>query len=110
VRRGNAGGEVFQVDPVTYAVAPFGTTGGAAIPATMNGPYNKFLYVPRLGGCVYVPTYRGNAWFLKTCGAGPGGLGDLSFSVRCACSGGGGALAALAALLTWRGRRKKSRA
>jgi hypothetical protein len=35
------------------------------VPATQNGPYNKFLYVPRLGGVIYAPTYSGNVWFMR---------------------------------------------
>jgi hypothetical protein len=65
VRAAGAGGTVYQVNPVTLAVTTFATIGGASIPSTQNGPFNKFLYVPRLGGAVYVPTYGGNAWFLR---------------------------------------------
>jgi hypothetical protein len=65
VRRDDAGGTVYQVDGATFGVTTLPTSGGAEIPSTQNGPYNKFLYVPRLGGAVYVPTYGGNAWFLK---------------------------------------------
>jgi len=65
VRLRGLGGAVYQVHPSTFEVTPFATTGGGSIPATQNGPYNKFLYVPRLGGVVYVPTYGGNAWFLR---------------------------------------------
>jgi hypothetical protein len=65
VRAKASGGTVYQVNPTTFEVTTFSTTGGASVPATMNGPYNKFLYVPRLGGVVYVPTYSGNAWFLR---------------------------------------------
>jgi len=64
-RRGGAGGTVLQIDPVTFAVTPFATTDGASVPSTLNGPFNKFLYVPRLGGAVYVPAYSGNARFLR---------------------------------------------
>jgi hypothetical protein len=65
IRFGGSGTTVFQVDPVTFAVTTFATTGGALVPSTQNGPYNKFLYVPRLRGCVYVPSYSGNVWFLR---------------------------------------------
>jgi hypothetical protein len=53
------------VNPVSLEVTTFATTGGASIPSTQNGPFNKFLYVPNLRGAVYVPTYEGNAWFLR---------------------------------------------
>jgi chitodextrinase len=65
VRLAGAGSTVYLVNAANFAVATFATTGGATIPSTMNGPYNKFLYVPRLKGCVYVPSYSGNAWFLR---------------------------------------------
>jgi hypothetical protein len=65
VRRGGAGGTVYQIHPSTFDVTTFATTDGVSIPSTQNGPYNKFLYVPRLRGCVYVPSYSGNAWFLR---------------------------------------------
>lgn len=65
VRLAAAGGTVYMVDPATFEVTTLATTGGGSIPSTQNGPYNKFLYVPRLGGAVYVPSYSGNAWFLR---------------------------------------------
>jgi hypothetical protein len=65
IRQGGTGGAVQQVDPTNFAVTALVTTGGTAIPSTQNGPYNKFLYVPRLRGAVYVPSYPGNAWFLR---------------------------------------------
>jgi chitodextrinase len=64
IRRAGGGGAVYQVHPSTFEVTQFATTGGDSIPSTLR-PYNKFLYVPRLGGCVYVPSYSGNAWFLR---------------------------------------------
>lgn len=64
IRRDGAGGAVYQVHPSTFEVTPFVTTGGASVPSTLR-PYNKFLYVPRLRGVVYVPSYSGNAWFLR---------------------------------------------
>ena len=65
VRLGGAGDAVHQIHPSTFEATSFATTNGASIPSTINGPYNKFLYVPRLQGCVYVPSYSGNAWFLR---------------------------------------------
>jgi hypothetical protein len=78
VRATSAGGTVYQVNASTFEVTTLATTGGTSIPATLNGPYNKFLYVPRLNGAVYVPCYdavvdsgaglactSGNAWFLR---------------------------------------------
>ena len=65
VRGGSAGGTVYQVNPSTFEVTTFLATDGAAIPSTLNGPFNKFLYLPRMGGAVYVPSHSGNAWFLR---------------------------------------------
>ena len=65
VRRGGAGGTVYQINPATFDVSIFATTNGGSIPGTQNGPYNKFVYVPRLGGCIYVPDYGGNVWFVR---------------------------------------------
>jgi hypothetical protein len=65
VRKAGAGATVYMIDPENFEVTTLATTGGDSIPATQNGPYNKFLYAPRLGGAVYVPSYSGNAWFLR---------------------------------------------
>ena len=65
VRLGGAGGAVYQINAATFEVTAYPTTGGGSIPATQNGPYNKFLYVPRLGGVIYVPSYGGSAWFMR---------------------------------------------
>jgi hypothetical protein len=70
VRFVDAGGTVYQIDASTFESTTFPTNGGSSIPTSgsatgPNGPYNKFLYLPRLGGAVYIPTYAGNAWFLR---------------------------------------------
>jgi hypothetical protein len=65
VRGEGAGGTVYRVNASTFEVTTLPTTGGSSIPSTQNGPFNKFVYVPRLGGAVYVPSYTGNAWFLR---------------------------------------------
>jgi hypothetical protein len=61
----SGGGTIYQINPSTFEVTTLPTTGGTAVPQTFNGPFNKFLYVPRLRGAVYVPSYTGNAWFLR---------------------------------------------
>lgn len=66
VRLAGSGGTVYQIDAGTFAVSEFTTTGGGSIPAAASGPYNKFLYLPLLKGCVYVPSYTGNVWFVRT--------------------------------------------
>jgi hypothetical protein len=67
LRKGGSGGTIYQINPGTFEATTYLTTGGASIPAVEGGndTYNKFLYVPRLGGAVYVPRYSGNAWFLR---------------------------------------------
>jgi hypothetical protein len=65
VRLDGGGGAVFQINPQTFQASAFPTTGGSAIPSTLNGPYNKFLYVPRLQGAIYVPSYSEFVWFLR---------------------------------------------
>ena len=65
MRQSGQGGTVYQINPTTFEATTFPTTGGASVPATQNGPYNKFLYVPRLNGVVYVPVYNGNVWFVR---------------------------------------------
>jgi hypothetical protein len=65
IRGGGAGDTVYRVNASTFEVTTLPTTGGSSIPSTQNGPFNKFLYVPNLRGAVYVPTYEGNAWFLR---------------------------------------------
>jgi hypothetical protein len=65
LRADNAGGTVYRINASTFEVTTLTTTGGSAIPFTQNGPYNKFLYIPNLRGAVYVPTYSGNAWFVR---------------------------------------------
>jgi hypothetical protein len=67
VRTAGSGGTVYQVNPSTFEVTTLTTTGGSSVPSVEGGndPFNKFLYVPRLKGAVYVPTYSGNAWFLR---------------------------------------------
>lgn len=66
VRLGGSGGTVYRIDASTFDVSSFSTSGGGSVPAvTDSGPYNKFLYVPEFGGCVYAPSYSGNVWFLR---------------------------------------------
>ena len=65
VRLAAAGATVYMIHPTTFEVTTLATTDGGTIPGTQSGPFNKFLYVPRLGGAVYVPSYSGNAWFLR---------------------------------------------
>jgi len=65
VRSRGSGGTVYRINAGTFECTALATTGGGSVPSTTNGPYNKFLYVPQLRGVIYVPTYDGNAWFLR---------------------------------------------
>ncbi len=66
IRTGDGGGTLYRINAATYAVDTLPTTGGDSIPATSNGVWKRFLWVPKLKGVVYFPTYEGNAWFLRT--------------------------------------------
>lgn len=66
VRKGDAGGTVYRVNAQTFSVDTLPSTSGAAIPATSNGVWTRFLYVPKLKGIVYFPAYGGDLWFLRT--------------------------------------------
>lgn len=61
-----AGGLVYSIDPATFAIEPWPSLGGAAIPAPKVNVFTRFRYLPNLRGIVYVPTYAANAWFLRT--------------------------------------------
>jgi hypothetical protein len=65
VRARGAGATVYQINAGTFECTTLTTTGGGSVPSTLNGPYNKFLYVPQLQGVIYVPQYDSNAWFLR---------------------------------------------
>jgi hypothetical protein len=66
VRKGDAGGTVYRINAQTFNVDTLPITGGATISSTSNGVWARFLYVPKLKGIVYFPTYGGNLWFLRT--------------------------------------------
>jgi hypothetical protein len=61
-----AGGQIYSVNPTTFAIEVWSTAGGSAIPAAPINVFNRFRYLPNLRGVVYVPTYAANAWFLRT--------------------------------------------
>lgn len=66
VHTGAAGGSIHRIDAQSFALDALPVTGGASQPATANGVWRRFLYVPKLKGVVYVPLYEGNVWFLRT--------------------------------------------
>lgn len=70
VRARAAGGKIFRIDPVTFEVSYYSTSGGSALPegAVLTGEqgvFNRFLRVPAYGGVVYFPKAQENAWFLR---------------------------------------------
>jgi hypothetical protein len=66
LRKPGAGGTIYRINAQTFAVDSLATTAGAQVPASTNGVWTRFLYVPALKGIVYFPTYSGNLWFLRT--------------------------------------------
>ena len=54
-------GTVYEINAGTFACTTFASFGVG----TQNGPYNKFLYAPRLKGVIYVPEYGTNCRFLR---------------------------------------------
>lgn len=65
-RKTGAGGTVYRINAQTFSVDILPTTGADQLPATPNGVWTRFLYVPKLKGIVYFPSYNGNLWFLRT--------------------------------------------
>jgi hypothetical protein len=67
---GSQGGTVYQMDPDSWEVTQYSTTGGGSIPDESGaGPFKRFSHVPLLGGMIYYPvrddSVARNAWFLK---------------------------------------------
>jgi hypothetical protein len=65
-RTADAGATVYRINAQTFQVDILTTSGGSSVPASTNGVYTRFLYVPQLKGVAYFPAYPGNAWFLRT--------------------------------------------
>jgi hypothetical protein len=63
-------GVLYSVNPATLAVGPVVTSGplppDTSAAGTAQGVNNKFQYVPNLGGCVVLPRWSANAYFIKT--------------------------------------------
>ena len=66
LRTGDAGSTIYRINAQTFAVDSMTTSGGSSVPASTNGVWTRFLYVPQLKGVVYFPAYSGSAWFLRT--------------------------------------------
>jgi hypothetical protein len=58
---------VYRVNAETFVVDELATVGGQGILATGKSPrcYNKFLFAPQYGVCVYLSSYSQNAWVLR---------------------------------------------
>jgi hypothetical protein len=84
VRNQPSGGDIIQINASTYDATTFSTTGGAGIqntdPFTESGDgqgvYNKFIYVPELGGCVYLNGFATSTYFLRAVDVEPAIPGD----------------------------------
>jgi hypothetical protein len=61
-----AGGTVYAIDPVTFAVTTLATAGAPPDATAGIGPYTRFQYVPKRSGVVWYPSYSTNLWFLRT--------------------------------------------
>jgi hypothetical protein len=58
---------VYRINAETLVVDELATTGGEGILPTKKSPrcYNKFLFAPQYGVCVYLCSYYQNAWVLR---------------------------------------------
>ena len=66
LRRAGAGSTIYRINAQTFYVDTLPNISGASIPASTNGVYRRFLYVPQLKGVIYFPSYEGNGWFIRT--------------------------------------------
>lgn len=66
LRKAGAGGTIYRINAQTLSVDTLPSTAGAQIPSSTNDVWTRFLHVPALKGLVYIPTYGGNLWFLRT--------------------------------------------
>ena len=67
--RAQGGGNLYTINPATFAVGQMSTTGGAGITADVNGPLSRLQYAASIGGGMggvfYHPTSASNIWFLR---------------------------------------------
>jgi hypothetical protein len=66
LRKAGAGSTIYRINAQTFYVDTLPNANGGSIPASTNGVYRRFLYVPQLKGVVYFPSYSGNGWFIRT--------------------------------------------
>jgi hypothetical protein len=65
-RTGQAGATVYRINAQSLTVDTLPTSSGSSPPASTNGVWTRFLYVPQLKGVAYIPAYPGGVWFLRT--------------------------------------------
>jgi hypothetical protein len=69
----NNDGSLNEINPSTFAISSVSTTGGGSIsnsnqPASATatiGVYNRFNYVPELGGAYYISSFTDGVWFIR---------------------------------------------
>ena len=66
LRKAGAGSTIYRINAQSFYVDTLPNANGGSIPASTNGVYRRFLYVPQLKGVVYFPSYSGNGWFIRT--------------------------------------------
>lgn len=64
--KNTSGASVYTVHPTTFECVALATTGGGSIANAVNGVFNKFVYVPSMGGYYYQPNHASNGWFLAS--------------------------------------------
>jgi len=67
--RAQGGGNLYTINPSTFAVGQMSTTGGSGITADVNGPLTRLQYAASIGGGMggvfYHPVSGSNIWFLR---------------------------------------------
>lgn len=61
----NIGDDVYSIAPITYAVSAITVSGDTPVNA-VNGVFQKFVYMPDLGGFSYLPRHSANVFFLAS--------------------------------------------
>lgn len=59
-------GNVYIIHPTTFECAPLSVTGVGPTDDSYNGVFNKFVYVPQLGGFYYQAIHDADGWFLAS--------------------------------------------
>lgn len=59
-----SGGQVYAIDPVSFAVQQVATSSAVAVPDAVNGVHTRWQRMPGLGGYAYYPRHGAGVWFL----------------------------------------------